>query len=747
MSQTIATVTRLLCVLGICSLSATLHAQAPVTLSPSDTAVTDNLSPANVGETAALAGVNGGVAGDLVIRERANAGQNDRRISSYIQFDLTDPAAVSALAPPVYSASLTLEYAARLNTLNGGTASLGRVATAAWDSDVAFPLHSYGFDSATLMATAADVTDFIANVATDVAPTGQTLSIDVSTIVRNWDNGVNPNHGFVVFFNQLVSQGAAFNNPQLVISYPADTDGDGMPDDYELANALDPAVDDSGIDNDAVGGADGLTNLQEYNAGTNPQDSDSDADGLLDGQEVNGTLNPYQTNIAGDAATTAPGLASNPLAADSDLDGLSDFDELDNANSFITNPNVADTDGDLLSDPYELANALDPTDATGDNGGAGDPDMDSLSNVDEQTAGTAPNNADSDGDNLNDGIEVAGPTDPLSPDTDGDSLRDDIEVAAGSTTAPTIPDTDADGFLDGIEVAAGTDPADFNSIPTFASIDWEVSEITSEFDLITDGDLLFAENFGGPQVTVNGILFEDAVDNVGTNFTDNTVTLITIGTVNQDAFYDDEDPALSPLFQSSWTGGTESTVAILGLTPGTPYLIQVGRADDRDTGTIPGRFYTIDGVGGEVAADPVGVTNTIFGGSLNPAVLFSGTFTATSSVQTFDVDQFLPGADPLTVAGANVLNFMQVRTAQPRSFAITGFSLDQATDTVSLTWDSQPNETFSVFFSLDLIDWGGEFDDGIQADVGTSTTRSFDLSDFGLENEADIFFRVVLNPS
>jgi hypothetical protein len=46
-----------------------------------------------------------------------------------------------------------------------------------------------------------------------------------------------------------------------------DTDGDGMPDDWEMANGLNPNnADDANLDPDA----DGATNLQEYLAGTDP---------------------------------------------------------------------------------------------------------------------------------------------------------------------------------------------------------------------------------------------------------------------------------------------------------------------------------------------------------------------------------------------------------------------------------------------------------------------------------------------
>ena len=160
--------------------------------------------------------------------------------------------------------------------------------------------------------------------------------------------------------------------------FNADTDGDALPDGWEVANNFNAksAVGMNGAQGDPDG--DGLTNVEEYNYATNPRAADTDADTLSDYAEVY----VYFTN---------------PILADSDSDGLSDAAEV---LIYFTSPLKWDTDGDSLSDWAEVNTHLtNPLSKDSDNDGLND-------DAEINTYQTNPNAADSDNDGITDKSEI-----------------------------------------------------------------------------------------------------------------------------------------------------------------------------------------------------------------------------------------------------------------------------------------------------------------------------------------------------
>jgi len=156
---------------------------------------------------------------------------------------------------------------------------------------------------------------------------GTTWSSSNTRIVSITENGLVTAHNRGRVFIQARNEGL-LASIQIDVLIPNDADGDGLSDEYEQANGLNPNdPSDAGQDNDG----DGLTNLNEFELGTNVNNADTDGDGLSDGEEVNST-------------------STNALFADSDGDGLLDGEEI----ALGTSALVVDSDGDGISDGNEV---------------------------------------------------------------------------------------------------------------------------------------------------------------------------------------------------------------------------------------------------------------------------------------------------------------------------------------------------------------------------------------------------------
>jgi len=102
-----------------------------------------------------------------------------------------------------------------------------------------------------------------------------------------------------------------------------DTDADGMLDEYEDANGLNKLVDDGAGDLEG----DGLTNLEEFNSGTNPQLSDTDGDGFSDRVEVDAGTDPLNFYLDPTTIADSVGDFSGPEIANSWRYGYRDLTE------------------------------------------------------------------------------------------------------------------------------------------------------------------------------------------------------------------------------------------------------------------------------------------------------------------------------------------------------------------------------------------------------------------------------------
>ncbi len=232
-----------------------------------------------------------------------------------------------------------------------------------------------------------------------------------------------------------------------------DSDGDGLSNEDERKGwavaATTPTGDivrdvDSNPDKKDTDG-DGLSDLEEFQAGTDPRDVDTDDDGLLDGPNV---------TVEDDEKKRARFMEEGILTAPDD-------------------PNT------FLGEAGFCVNGLDPLHHDSDQ-----PIKDGLSDGEELEGWTV---------HLADDTIYQVASSPCTPDGDRDSLADDDERERG--TDPTEPDTDGDG----VEDALDADPLRDLHVTV------RVTEITLKRNLDTEGgaDLRFTLQLEDAQRTVS----------------------------------------------------------------------------------------------------------------------------------------------------------------------------------------------------------------------------------------------------
>ena len=548
-----------------------------------------------------------------------------------------------------------------------------------------------------------------------------------------------------------------------------DTDGDGLSNVYEILNGLDPDDDGSGNPNNGADGdpdMDNLTNIEERDLGTNPQEADTDSDGYRDDVENNTTT-----------WVSAMATGTDPINDDSDGDGLLDGVEnpdlpFVDADQTGSDPNIVDSDTDGLDDGYEITNSLNPSDdGTGDpeNGADGDPDMDNLSNIEELDMGTDPQEEDTDMDGLNDGVETntgtwVSPTDtgtdPLNTDSDGDGLLDGVENpdlpfvdADQPGTDPNNSDSDSDTFSDGDEIAQGRNPTVGQALPTgyFQDFDGFADGSTD----VGDGSVMngTANIQGGKlELTRDGVaggfssfmIPADAVPGSGDGWTATFDLTISDGPgANEPAdgmSFNYGNFALTEL------GSAEEGMAGAGdVTENISFEIDTWMNLDAEQGVniaekVGGNDLDLSFTGGSILSDGTSVSGPVVciydpvdGLSFTTEGLLTDAVFENVAASFLGDDAYNFGFSA-RVGGANqtlTIDNLRISSSSSQQDRLRIISIDKVVNEVTLTWTSSDRRTYGVYTSSDLQGEWQELDDSVPGAAGMTTTS---FTDVGLPN-------------
>ena len=460
---------------------------------------------------------------------------------------------------------------------------------------------------------------------------------------------------------------------------PLDNDMDTLPDDWEIANGLDPNDDGSVDINNGPDGdpdLDLLLNRDEFGRGTDPQDPDSDDDDLTDKVEDNtGTyVDPTQTG-------------SNPLNPDTDADTLTDGAEVEE-NPYFSDPNDPDTDDDGLADPFETE---------------------------------------------------ANPyvTNPALADTDNDTWSDKVEIDLGSdpTNPQSVPDVSS-GPRIGINFTSDRDNAAELGVDEIAGIaEFAHSNWNNIINIPADGAGIMGDETGINSPTAGEVTQSD-----GSTLADVTVNWSSVnawnaanGTDNPDnklmnGYIDNngDNPDLVQIdvanLPSNYTSGSGYTVIAYFGSDGNGRTGTIGV-----TGSDTFSFSTDSAKNGDFPNAYVQTTDT---GAGNPP----SNYARWDGLKESNLEIRLVRGN--NNSGIHGIQIISTEPAVP--LEITDFSYDAETNMVSITWNSEPGTTYAIDFTTDLQSWPGDIDDSIVPDE-TSTTVTFEGPPIGTKR---IYYRV-----
>lgn len=187
----------------------------------------------------------------------------------------------------------------------------------------------------------------------------------------------------------------------------------------------------------------------------------------------------------------------------------------------------------------------------------------------------------------------------------------------------------------------------------------KIESLDSVSDIASGGVLLDAVNFGGNDVTVNGVDFKGYRQDTGDDFTTSFLsTRVDKISTNTD-FYTGSVSQLDGLLDSiAWDDDDEGVLTIRGLIPGKYYAAQLFLSDNRSG--QDGRYVVVQGDG---LAE-----QSIYGGPSSDPVVISYSFTAIAGFQTLNIESYHASG-----AGAGPhINAFQLRQVTKGDYTIDG---------------------------------------------------------------------------